>query len=160
MRQRKETTDETLSEHVHPPAGHLPPAGVSPAAAVERPMALTGSGNATLNPDGSGGTTIASGTATHLGKWTEEGVLTFTATSDPNLILANGEGTFTATDGDQLFTTITDAVLDLTTGIATGAFVFVGGTGRFEGASGSIDFVVNQDPAGPFDVTAVGTIDF
>jgi hypothetical protein len=86
-------------------------------------------------------------------------VLSFTPTSDPTLIQADGSGAFTAANGDKLFYEI-HGVLDTTTGIATGVFLFVGGTGRFEGASGSADLVVQQDPSGSFEVTAVGTIDF
>jgi hypothetical protein len=53
-------------------------------------------------------------------------------------------------------------VLDTTTGIGIGVFIFVGGTGRFEDASGSAEFVVMQDLSAPFpfEVTAIGSIDF
>jgi hypothetical protein len=87
-------------------------------------------------------------------------VLTFSPGPAPNLILASGQETFTAANGDELYAEFTDAVLDTTTGIAHGEFVFVGGTGRFEGASGSAAFVVLQDPSGSFELTAVGSIDF
>jgi hypothetical protein len=42
-----------------------------------------------------------------------------------------------------------------------GVFYFVGGTGRFEGASGSANFVVSINPiTGGFDLTVVGKIDY
>ena len=136
--------------------------GSLPAVAVERPFGLSGAGNLTFtggNPP-TGATLTASGVATHLGQWTSDGVLSFTPGSAPNLILASGIQTFTAANGDELHATFTNAELNTTTGIATGVFIFIGGTGRFEEASGSADFVVMQDPSGPFEVTATGTIDF
>ena len=74
--------------------------------------------------------------------------------------------TFTAANGDTLASTFDNAVLTITTtnpttGIATGVFVFTGGTGRFDGASGSGDFVVMQNlDTGDFTLTGVGTIDY
>jgi hypothetical protein len=61
---------------------------------------------------------------------------------------------------NELHAEFTGAVLDTNTGIATRVFIFIGGTGRFEDASGSADFVVMQDPSGPFEVTATGSIDY
>lgn len=135
--------------------------GVYPALAVERPFNLTGAGRIEFSTDGSGELT-ASGTATHLGKWNQSGQLNFTPNPDnPSVILANGESTFTAADGDTLEALIDNGELDTATGIATGMFVFKGGTGRFDEATGSADFTVTQDlDSGEFEVTANGTIDF
>jgi hypothetical protein len=45
-----------------------------------------------------------------------------------------------------------------TTGISTGQFVFIGGTGRFQQAQGSANYIVNQDlDSGVFDVVAQGS---
>lgn len=130
--------------------------GSLPAAAVERPFSLTGAG--TLID----GVINASGQATHLGLFTETGVLAFTPDpNDPTLILASGPVSFTAANGDVLEGVLEDGVLDVTTGLATGVFRFHGGTGRFAGASGTGDFVVIQNlVTGAFEVTAVGTLDF
>ena len=137
--------------------------GALPAAVAARPFGLSGSGNLTFtggNPP-TGATLTASGTATHLGRWTSDGVLSFTPhPTDPTLILASGTQTFIAANGDELDVTFINAVLDTTTGIANGVFIFVGGTGRFEDASGNAPFVVMQDPSGPFEVTATGSIDY
>jgi hypothetical protein len=137
--------------------------GALPAAAVARPFGLKGAGNVTFTggPPPTGGDLTASGTATHLGLWTAVGVLSFFPPdpAHPNLIPASGTETFTAANGDELHVEFT-GVLDTTTGIATAVFLFVGGTGQFEDASGSADFVVMQDPSGPFEVTAVGNIDY
>ena len=136
--------------------------GSLPTAAVERPFSLHGTGSLafTGGPPPTGGNLTASGTASHLGQWTATGELTFSAGSEPNLILADGTETFIAANGDELYVEFTAAELDTNTGIATGVFMFVGGTGRFEGASGSAPFVALQDPSGSFEVTAIGSIDY
>ena len=126
------------------------------AAAVERPFSLTGAGtlvNGALN---------ASGRATHLGLFTEVGQLSFVPDPDnPTLILVTGDATFTAANGDVLEGVIEGAVLDVTTGIGNGVFAFVGGTGRFEGATGTVDFVVEQNlVTGAFEINGVGTLDY
>jgi hypothetical protein len=138
--------------------------GSLPVAAVERALALHGEGHLTMVSP-TDGTLAASGTATHLGRWTQAGTISFTTTDDPNVLLASGEVTFTAANGDTLVSTF-DAVLTIsttnpTTGIANGAFVFTGGTGRFDGASGTGDFVVMQNlDTGDYELTGVGTVDY
>jgi len=110
----------------------------------------------------SGGDINASGTATHLGKWTQIGNLVFTFDqSKPDIIFASGDTTFTAANGDTLEAEIKNSELDTTTGISTGQFVFIGGTGRFQQAQGSANYTVNQDlDSGAFDVVAQGSIDY
>jgi len=127
-----------------------------PAAAAERPFSLTAAGTLT------DGVINASGRATHLGLFTESGALSIVPDpNDPTRLLASGSVTFTAADGDQLEALIEDGVVDVTTGVATGVFRFVGGTGRFEGASGFGDLVVTQNLAtGAFEGVAVGKIDY
>jgi len=130
--------------------------GSLPAAAAERPFSLTAAGTLT------DGVINASGRATHLGLFTESGALSIVPDpNDPTRLLASGSVTFTAVDGDQLEALIEDGVVDVTTGVATGVFRFVGGTGRFEGASGFGDLVVTQNLAtGAFEGVAVGKIDY
>jgi hypothetical protein len=140
--------------------------GALTVAAVERPFALRGSGVAAFVTDGSGnvtGATItASGTATHLGRWTGVGTVHFTPVPDnPTLFYASGSSTFTAANGDQLELILDDGTLDVTTAISRGHSHFAGGTGRFAGASGSQLYVVTQDLAtGAFELTAVGDINY
>lgn len=136
--------------------------GAIPAAAVERPFALNGAGVATLITDESGNLIGAiptgSGTATHLGLWTVAGNVTYTP--DNGVLRSSGEATLTAANGDKLEFEI-DGVLDPNTATDQGVFRFVGGTGRFEGASGSADFVVTINPlTGGFELTVVGRINF
>ena len=136
--------------------------GTIPAAAVERPFALHGVGVATLIIDESGNLVGAiptgSGTATHLGQWTVDGKVKYTP--DNGVLRSSGEATLTASNGDKLQFQI-DGILDPVAGVDQGLFHFVGGTGRFEGASGSANFVVILNPVtGGFELTVVGKINY
>ena len=137
--------------------------GTMPAFAVERPFALHGSGVATLITDPSGlpigSVATGSGTATHLGQWTVIGNPKYTPDSN-GVLHSSGEATLTAANGDKLQIQI-DGILDPVAGVDQGVFYFLGGTGRFEGASGSANFVVNINPVtGGFELTVVGRIDY
>jgi len=134
-----------------------------PASAVERPFALNGTGVAPLIFDGSGNLIGAnptgSGTATYLGQWTVAGTVHYTP--DANGVLrSTGDATVNASNGDKLQIQIA-GTLDPVAGMDQGVFRFVGGTGRFEGATGEANFVVKINPiTGGFDLTVVGKIDF
>jgi len=134
-----------------------------PASAVERPFALNGTGVATLVTDGAGhligAIPTGSGTATYLGQWTVSGNVAYTP--DANGVLhSSGNATITAANGDTLQTQI-DGILDPVAAMDQGVFRFVGGTGRFEGATGEANFVVKINPVtGGFDLTVVGKINF
>lgn len=130
--------------------------GSFPAQAGERPFRLNVAGTVT------NGVVSASGQATHLGLFTETGELSFVPDpNNPTLLLVTGRVTFTAANGDQLEALIEDAVLDVTTGQAAGAFRIIGGTGRFANASGTGDLVIDQNLfTGTFEGTAVGRIDY
>ena len=137
--------------------------GTMPALAVERPFALHGSGVATLITDPSGvpigAVATGSGTATHLGQWTVTGNPKYTPDAD-GVLHSSGEATITAANGDKLQVQI-NGILDPVAGVDQGVFYFLGGTGRFEGASGSANFVVNINPlTGGFELTVVGRIDY
>ena len=137
--------------------------GTIPASAVERPFALNGAGVATLITDDSGrpigAIPTGSGTATHIGQWTVSGNVAYTP--DNNGVLhSSGLATLTAANGDKLLFQI-DGILDPMAGVDQGIFYFVGGTGRFEGASGSANFVVTLNPVtGGFELTVVGKINY
>lgn len=136
--------------------------GTIPASAVERPFALNGAGVATLITDESGNLIGAiatgSGTATHLGQWTVSGPVKYTL--DNGVLRSSGEAMITAANGDKLQVQI-DGILDPIAGVDQGIFYFVGGTGRFEGASGSANFVVTINPVtSGFDLTVVGKINY
>jgi hypothetical protein len=73
---------------------------------------------------------------------------------------SNGEGTLTAANGDKLNIVI-EGILDPVAAVDQGVFRFAGGTGRFEGATGTLNFVVSINPVtGGFDLTAVGKLDY
>lgn len=136
--------------------------GAIPVSAVERPFALKGAGVATLITDEAGipigAIPTGSGTATHLGQWTVTGNVRYTP--DNGVLRSSGEATITAANGDKLQVEI-DGILDPIAGIDQGVFRFVGGTGRFEGVSGTSNFVVTLNPVtGGFDLTVVGKIDY
>jgi hypothetical protein len=137
--------------------------GTIPVSAVERPFALSGTGVATLitNEQGMpiGAIPTGSGTATHLGQWTVTGNVQYTP--DANGVLhSSGQATITAANGDKVQIEI-EGILDPVAGMDQGLFHIVGGTGRFEGASGDANFVVQLNPlTGGFDLTVVGKINY
>ena len=136
--------------------------GALPAAATERPFALNGSGVAAFVTDGAGNIIGAnptgSGTATHLGSFTVAGTVTFTL--DNGVLRSHGEAALIAANGDNL-NVVLDGALDPNTGTDHGIFSIVGGTGRFDGASGSGDFVVTINPiTGGFEITVVARINY
>ena len=137
--------------------------GTIPTYAVERPFALKGTGVATLITDGSGhligAIPTGSGTATYLGQWTVTGSVAYTPDSN-GVLHSSGDATLTATNGDKLQVHI-EGILDPVAAVDQGVFRFVGGTGRFEGATGETNFVVSINPlTGGFDLTIVGKINF
>lgn len=134
-----------------------------PASAIERPFALRGSGVATLITDDAGhligAIPTGSGTATHLGQWTVGGKVKYTPDAD-GVLRSSGEATLTAANGDKLQFEI-DGILDPVAAVDQGVFRFLGGTGRFEGASGTANFVVSINPlTGGFELTVVGKINY
>lgn len=146
--------------------------GSLPVSAVERPFSLSGKGSASFILDGAGnliGADVTStSNATHLGLCTTVGKVNYTPANDPEhpgRLLSSGTGTITAANGDVLQIEF-NGVLDppapgSTTGIDTPTFRFVGGTGRFAGASGSAESVVVVNlVTGAFEITMVGKIDY
>src|SRR5687768_11526113 len=140
--------------------------------AVDRPFALNGKGVATFTLNESGipvrGDVTSTSNATHLGLCTTVGKVIYTRANDPEhpgRLLSNGSGTITAANGDVVqieFSGVLDPPAPgSTTGIDTPTFRFVGGTGRFAGASGTAEAVVIVNLAtGAFEITMVGNIDY
>lgn len=137
--------------------------GTIPVSAAERPFALSGTGVATLivNEAGVpiGAIPTGSGTATHLGQWTVSGNVKYTP--DENGVLhSSGDATIVASNGDKLQVQI-EGILSPAAGMDQGVFHIVGGTGRFENATGDANFVVQLNPVtGGFDLTVVGKINY
>ena len=146
--------------------------GSLPVLAVDRPFALNGNGVATFTLDGDGvpirANVTSSSTATHLGLCTTVGVVNYTRANDPahpGRLLSNGSGTITAANGDMVRIEF-NGVLDppapnSSTATDNPSFKFVGGTGRFAGASGAAEAVVVVNlRTGAFEITMVGNIDY
>jgi hypothetical protein len=138
--------------------------GALPVAATERPFALNGSGVAAFITDGAGNiigaNVTGSGTATHLGSWTTSGTVNYAPPDENGKIPSSGEATIIAANGDKL-NVVLQGLFDPATGTDQGIFSFVGGTGRFAGASGSADFVVTVNPnTGGFELVMVGRINY
>jgi hypothetical protein len=93
-------------------------------------------------------TASATGLATHLGRFTR----TESITIDLFTFDFTGTLTFTAANGDLLKADVAGNLLS-----AEGTYVFTGGSGRFQNASGSAAFAVAVDGL-KFDVTFSGTI--
>ena len=111
---------------------------------------------------------VSTSNATHLGLCTTVGKVNYTPANDPEhpgRMLSSGSGTITAANGDVLLIEF-NGVLDppdpgSATGIDRPTFRFVGGTGRFAGASGSAESVVVVNlGTGAFEITMVGKLDY
>ena len=85
-------------------------------------------------PTGVAMTAVAEGNATHLGNFTREEHLLL----NPDTGAFTGDVVFTAADGSQLTAAITGSFTSATT--ALGTYIFTGGTGRFDGTTGSASF--------------------
>lgn len=146
--------------------------GSLPVLAVDRPFALNGNGVATFTVGEDGipisANVTSSSNATHLGLCTTIGTVNYTPANDPahpGRLLSSGSGTITAANGDTLLIEFTGVLDPPPPGSATGidkpVFHFVGGTGRFAGASGTANAVVVVNLAtGAFELTMVGNIDY
>lgn len=102
------------------------------------------------------------GNATHLGQSSFVSITTVDRSTPPPFAVS-GTRTFTAANGDQLFTTFTGT--SSPTGPRSSRAdlhdVIVGGTGRFAHASGSFDGVAINDPTtSTLEVTFNGYIHF
>jgi len=84
---------------------------------------------------------IGQGNVTHLGLAHQQGTMTLEPPIDVQQVMFPGHGTvtLTAANGDEL-TFHFEGVLDVNTGVGDGRFEFVGGTGRFAGATGGGTF--------------------
>jgi hypothetical protein len=102
---------------------------------------------------------VGSGKATHLGRYTEVGSVSFSPTDDPAVLRIDARSVYTAANGDRLCATFTGQLNGLTGAIsATGTYV--GGTGRFDDAYGSVTLSGQMLPNGTITVSVEGTIDY
>jgi hypothetical protein len=118
-----------------------PEVAAAKAGGTDRPWKGSLSGTATLDASTVPSPVTAEGTGTvaHLGKVTYSIDFTLTPEADGTFTLA-GTAEFVAANGDQVFTAFTGSSQPTGPGTteATTNATITGGTGRFEGASGSI----------------------
>jgi hypothetical protein len=126
-----------------------------PASAQARPYFAQGTAQFAANQSDFAG----SGNATHLGRYTEVGNVTFTPTGTPGVLAVNGWAHYTAANGDVLYAVITGTV-DMTTGAINGTATYSGGTGHFVNASGGSTLTGQMLGGGALTITAVGTISY
>ena len=126
----------------------------APAQAGERPHVSHGTAQFVNAND-----FVGAGKATHLGHYNEVGSAQFSPTADPTVFRVDGWSIYTAANGDQLFASLTGQ-LNASTGVITATVTYVGGTGRFNDASGSAKLTGHILPDGTIAVAVKGTIDF
>ena len=133
--------------------GH--PATAAPPVPFQGRADLVVTGAEDLPPASRRLTASATGQATHLGRFTR------TETLIVNLSDGTFTGTleFTAANGDQLNADVEGHFTSPTGESAEGTYLFTGGTGRFQNASGGAAFEVTPDGMN-FDVTFNGTIQY
>src|SRR5205823_3305182 len=132
----------SLAGRVEAPAGDVP-GQVAPTSQAGRQLdwQVTEAGVITSRQPVENGVLLtfqAEGQAHHAGRITETGSL---VQSGSNLC---GTATVTVANGDQIFGVITAQIQR--DGTIVGHYQFVGGTGRFAGASGHTDWVAVLDP--------------
>ncbi len=109
---------------------------------------------------------VGQGNALHLGLFVEQFCVVVTnvvSPSNPFVLELAGHGSVTAANGDVAFIEIDSVLTNVDAGcLATGTLRFVGGTGRFEQASGSMNCQsVHTTPCGPSQTTTcVGTVSY
>ena len=102
---------------------------------------------------------VGVGKATHLGHYNEVGSAQFSPTADPTVSQIDAWSIYTAANGDQLFAVFAGTLNGLT-GSITATVTYVGGTGRFDDASGSGKLTGQMLPDGTISVAVKGTIDY
>ena len=102
---------------------------------------------------------VGTGQATHLGRYTEVGSVTFAPTANPAVLAITGTNVYTASNGDQLYGVLAGE-LDTSTGVITGTVTYAGGTGRFANAGGQSNLTGQMLGGGALTVAVAGKITF
>ena len=130
-------------------------------------IAFADCASAAVRPHLSGGTAqfvsptafVGAGHATHLGRYSETGSVSFSPTENPAVLHVDGSIVYTAANGSELHAVVTGE-LNGVTGVITATVSYVGGTGRFATASGTANLAGQLLPDGTISVTVRGTIDY
>ncbi|HEX2476147.1 MAG TPA: hypothetical protein VHK01_15455 [Lacipirellulaceae bacterium] len=135
--------------------------GLCPTASAAPPVPFRGradlvvTGAEDLPPASRRLTASATGQATHLGRFTR----TETVIVDLSTGAFTGTLEFVAANGDRLNADVEGHFTSPTGESAEGTYVFTGGTGRFQNASGVAAFEITPDGMN-FDVSFSGTIQY
>jgi hypothetical protein len=139
------------------------PLAFAGAASAEHAVPFKGSYSGTFTVSFPVVSSTASGHETHLGKSTETIAVTLTP-DGPGCQTNLGTGVLTAANGDQIFFDATGtSCFNPTTGLVdlSGTQTITGGTGRFEGASGTLTVSGTGNPAtGTISYTLEGSISY
>jgi hypothetical protein len=133
---------------------------IAPVFAVSRPHTVRATGRF-INGNNPRDFT-AEGTATHWGKFTNAGKVLFTEIKGSPLVKTSGSSVYIAANGDKINAVFT-GTLDPKTGVGTGTVNWVGGTGRFAKATGTMALKAQVFPDGSFGSFVAelnGTIDY
>lgn len=131
----------------------------SPTNAEERAFKARANGEFVIHDGGLTVTIEETGFATHLGGYEADGVFVFAGVNADGTFHFITSVTYRAANGDILETTGT-ADINLLTGITVGEDTFVGGTGRFADATGTIRFVSIATGPTSYHSTLTGSIDY
>jgi len=102
---------------------------------------------------------VGTGHATYLGLYTEGGSVTLTPTGNPVVMQVTGTTAYFAANGDRLDAQVS-GTLNLATGAIGATITYVGGTGRFDDATGQSSLVGQMAPDGTMSVTVIGLINY
>ena len=102
---------------------------------------------------------VGAGLATHLGLYSEQGSVAFTPTGNPDVLQVTGTTAYFAANGNRLDAQV-NGTLNIATGAVSATITYVGGTGRFDDASGQTTLAGQMDPNGTIHVTVIGVIDY
>jgi hypothetical protein len=97
-----------------------------------------------------------SGNASYIGAFSMVGVDYFHLPAN-GMVEIDGDAIFTGSNGDQIFVNFDGSAIDVTTGVGGGTYVFTGGRGRFEDATGHASFSGFLNPDG-FTVVGDGIL--
>ena len=100
-----------------------------------------------------------SGQATHLGRYSETGQVSFTPSGTAGILNLEATAVYTAANGDQLRASIAGE-LNQGTGAIDATVTYVGGTGRFANASGSAELAGQFLPDETIAVNVGGNLNF
>ena len=121
----------------------------TPAAAsandAARPVVGARSDTLLLDTGTGAGQVDAAGVLAHVGSFTGQNTVQFVP-AGPTSFVFSGTTTLTAANGDELFTTFQGSGTNTsaTTSMSTSNVTITGGTGRFEGATGTVTETINS----------------